>query len=319
MSEQFDPYAVLELSRSCTDDEINVAFKTASRRYHPDRPGGDGIKFGQCSKAKNLLLDREKRRLYDMGGWGAVDQHEQMQQIHRNRNMKCEPVNLNLEVTLVQLYRRDTIPIKVTLPGNSGEFSMDLKLDPGMLGHGLCVENRGISKEDYITGDVIIHVNLDKKEEFKVQGLDIILEIKMSIADLLGYSIQIDHPSGAVYSIHGKYENPDKNGNIIKYYPTMGLTGGDDTGNMIIVIIPDFTNLSKLPKKIVQEIQALLSSSRKYTPDTVSSKAIDITEKSIAPRQRGPPGIQFMSSINGMPVPMPMGMMEGRPGECPVS
>ncbi len=317
MSAQFDPYTVLGVSRSCTDDDVAKAFKSASLRYHPDRPGGDGVKFDMCTKAKHLLLDRAKRRLYDMGGWAAVEQHTQMQQAQSSRNMKCEPVNLNLEVTLEQVYRRDTVPIKVTLPGDSGEFAMDLKIDPGMIGHGLCVEHKGISRPDYITGDVIIHVNLDKKRTpFKIQGLDIILEINMSLADLLGYTIQIDHPSGTVYSISGKYEHPDKNGNIIKYYPTMGLTGGDDTGAMIICIIPDLTNLSKLPKKVVHEIQALLDSSRKYTPETVSSKAIDITEKSApAPRHRGP-GIQIM---NGMGAMGAMGGMEGNPVECPVS
>jgi hypothetical protein len=142
----------------------------------------------------------------------------------------------------------------------------------------------------------------------------------MSLADLLGYSIQIDHPSGTPYSINGKYDNPDKHGNIIKYYPTMGLTGGDDTGAMIICIIPDFTSLSKLPKKVVQEIQTLFDTSRKYTPDTVSSEAIDITEKSSrAPRHRGP-GFQVMNvmPMGGVPMQM-MGGMEGNPMECPVS
>jgi DnaJ-class molecular chaperone len=267
-------------------------------------------------------LDREKRRLYDMGGWTAVEQHTQMQQARSSRNMKCEAVNLNLEVTLEQVYRQETVPIKVTLPGNSGEFAMDLKIDPGMLGNGICVEHKGISRPDCITGDVIIRVNLDKKRTpFKVQGLDIILEVKMSLADLLGYTIQIDHPSGTTYSISGKYENSDKNNdNMIKYYPTMGLTSGSQTGAMIICIIPDFTNLSKLPKKIVHDIQALLASYRKYTPDTVSHKAIDITEKSaMPPRPRGS-GFQMMSSMNGVPVqiPPPIGM-EGNPMECPVS
>lgn len=330
MSATFDPYSVLEVSRTCTDDDINKAFKAASLRYHPDRPGGNGVKFDLCTKAKHLLLDREKRRLYDMGGWAAVEQHTQMQQARSSRNMKCEPVNLNLEVTLEQVYRQETVPIKVTLPGDSGEFAMDLKIDPGMIGNGICVEHKGISRPDCITGDVIIRVNLDKKRTpFKVQGLDLILEVKMSLADLLGYTIQIDHPSGTTYSISGKYENPDKNnGNIIRYYPTMGLTGGDDTGAMIICIIPDFTNLSKLPKKIVHDIQSLLASYRKYTPDTLSSKAIDITEKSTAPPRPRGPGFQMMGSMNGMPMPMggvpmqmpmPMGGMEGNPMECPVS
>jgi DnaJ-class molecular chaperone len=318
-SDKFDPYDILGVSRNATDDEINKAFKEKSRIYHPDRPGGgDAVKFGQCSKAKNMLVDRQKRRIFDMGGWDAVNQQDQMQQARAARQMKCEPVNIRLQVTLEQIYRQDSVPIKATLPENSGEFTLDLKLDPGMLGHGVCVEHRGIAREDYITGDVIIHVEMKPGCPFKVQGLDLIMEIKMSLGDLLGYGIQIDHPSGDVYSITGKYENPDKQGNIVKYFPKMGLKGGDDTGNMIIVISPDMSSLTKLSKKTIQEIQALLGDTRKYASSSVSTKAIDITEKSASQRQMRqmsgfPPGIQIMGSMNGIPFPMP-GMGGGMPG-----
>ena len=314
-AERPDPYEILGVSFNATDEEINKAYKEKSRIYHPDRPGGgDAVKFGQCSKAKNLLLDRQKRRIYDMGGWDAVNQQEQMQQMRSARNMKCEPVNIKLQVSLEQIYRHETIPIKATLPENSGEFTLDLKLDPGMVGHGVCVEHKGISREDHITGDVIIHVELKPGCPFKVQGLDLVLEIKMSLGDLLGYGIQIDHPSGETYSITGKYEGTDKQGNIVKYYPNMGLRGGDDTGNMIVVISPDMSGLTKLSKKTIHELQSLLSDTRKYPASSLSSRAIDITEKATSPRHMRmngfPPGVQVMGSMNGMP------FAPGGPGEC---
>jgi DnaJ-class molecular chaperone len=319
MTDKFDPYKVLNIGRNSTDEEISAAYKAASRMYHPDRPGGgDSVKFSQCSDAKTLLLDKQKRNLYDRGGWEAVSRYDQMKQAEQARQMKCEPVNLNLKVSLEQIYRHDSIPIKVDIPGGEEKFQMDLKLDPGMIGHGLCVENRGISRPDCVTGDVIIHVELDSsRTPFKINGLDIIMEIKMQIADLLGFSLQIDHPSGTVYSITGKYENPDENGNMVYYFPTMGLTGGDDTGNMVVCITPDFSTLSKLPKRVVQDIQTLLSQSRKY--ESSSSKAMDITEKALSARQmrsrmRPMGGPQMM--INGMQ--MPMGMMGGGPQDCKV-
>jgi DnaJ-class molecular chaperone len=256
--------------------------------------------------------------MYDRGGWEAVARFDQMKQAETARQMKCEPVNLNLKVSLEQIYRKDTIPIKVDIPGAEDKFQMDLTLDPGMIGHGLCVEHRGISRPDCITGDVIIHVELDRsRTPFKINGLDLIMEVKMQLADLLGFTVQIDHPSGVTYSITGKYENPDSNGNMVYYFPTLGLTGGDDTGNMIVSIMPDFSTLSKLPKRVINEIQNVLSDSRKYA--SASSKAMDITEKALSARQMKSRmgsmggGFQF---INGMPVPMMMGGMEGGAQEC---
>ncbi len=326
MSDKFDPYAVLGLSRGCSDEEISAAFKAASKKYHPDRPGGgDSLKFSQCSDAKNLLLDKQRRNMFDRGGWNAVGHHDQMRQVESARSMKCEPVNLKLKVLLEQIYRKDTIPIKADIPGGE-TFQMDLTLDPGMLGHGICVENRGISRQDHVTGDVIIHVELDdRRTDFKVNGLDIIMEVKMHLADLLGFNIEIDHPSGTTFNIRGKYENPDENGNMVFYYPDMGLKGGDDTGNMIICVSPDFSTLCKFPKKIVSEIQNILEDTRKYGK-APGSKSLDITEKALTAKQmrsRMGPRMGGMQFINGMPMPIPMGVpMMGAGGggaqECKV-
>lgn len=65
-----DPYAVLGLNRSATDDDIRRAFRTLAKKLHPDVNPGDHAaaeRFKQASQAYDLLGDPEKRRRYDAG------------------------------------------------------------------------------------------------------------------------------------------------------------------------------------------------------------------------------------------------------------
>lgn len=65
-----DPYAVLGLDRSATDNDIRRAFRTLAKKLHPDVNPGDHAaaeRFKQASQAYDLLGDPEKRRRYDAG------------------------------------------------------------------------------------------------------------------------------------------------------------------------------------------------------------------------------------------------------------
>ncbi len=76
-----DPYAVLGLNRSATDDDIRRAFRTLAKKLHPDVNPGDQAaaeRFKQVSQAYDLLGDPDKRRRYDAGeidaaGGNALD------------------------------------------------------------------------------------------------------------------------------------------------------------------------------------------------------------------------------------------------------
>lgn len=66
-----DYYAVLGLSRNCSDDEIRKAYKKAAIRYHPDKNKGDRVaeeNFKRISEAFGVLSDQQKRAAYDR--WG---------------------------------------------------------------------------------------------------------------------------------------------------------------------------------------------------------------------------------------------------------
>lgn len=65
-----DYYAILEISKTATPEEIKKAYRTLALRYHPDKnshPEAES-QFKLVSEAYQVLSDPSKRRNYDLGG-----------------------------------------------------------------------------------------------------------------------------------------------------------------------------------------------------------------------------------------------------------
>ena len=77
-----DPYELLGVDRSATQDEIKSAFRKAATQHHPDKnPGDDGAqqRFKEVNAAYQILSDPQKRAAFDryggtsMGGVNGPD------------------------------------------------------------------------------------------------------------------------------------------------------------------------------------------------------------------------------------------------------
>ena len=70
-----DYYEVLEVSRTCTEQELKSAYRKQALRYHPDRNPGDRTaeeKFKEASEAYQVLSDADKRAVYDRYGHAGL-------------------------------------------------------------------------------------------------------------------------------------------------------------------------------------------------------------------------------------------------------
>ena len=75
MTEKKDYYAILEIARDATPQEIKSAYRTLAKKYHPDicRDKAGEDKFKEISEAYEVLIDSDRRREYDgVGGQEAA-------------------------------------------------------------------------------------------------------------------------------------------------------------------------------------------------------------------------------------------------------
>jgi len=61
-----DYYKTLGLDKSASQEQIKTAYKKLAKETHPDRNGGDDIRFKQINEAYQTLGDQKKREEYDM-------------------------------------------------------------------------------------------------------------------------------------------------------------------------------------------------------------------------------------------------------------
>ncbi len=227
-----DPYIVLGVSRSASDDEIRRAFRNLAKELHPDLRPGDAAateRFKRVSAAYELLGDPEKRRRYDRGEIDAAGEPRRYHQAGTGRpggpdagpefgfgdmfsdlfgqrggprgpgggfNLRGQDLRYTLDVDFLEavLGARK----RVTMPEGG---QLDLAVPEGVTdGQVLRLKGKGSpGLRGGEPGDALVEVRVRPHATFKRAGDDILLEVPITLDEaVLGARIEVPTAAGRV-------------------------------------------------------------------------------------------------------------------------
>jgi len=231
-----DPYDVLGVSRTASDDEIRRAYRALARTHHPDvstEPDAEK-RFSEVQEAYEVLSDAEKRAAYDRfgkagpggfgsgpqaspgGGWGGQqvdpsqfeDLFEQMfagggggfggasRRTARPGPRRGSDITRSLTVTFRTAALGGTEHIDL-----DGGGHVDLKIPAGVEeGAKLRLRGKGgAGASGGESGDLIVTVSVGGHPFFTRSGLDLLVDIPINVAEAaLGTTVRVEMLKGSV-------------------------------------------------------------------------------------------------------------------------
>ena len=103
-------YDILGVNKNASQDEIKKAYRSLSKKYHPDKNGGDDSKFKEINEAYDTLGDETKRRQYDnpnpfsgFGNFGSDGFTWTWNSYNRSKPMP-QNIEAHIEISLTEAY-----------------------------------------------------------------------------------------------------------------------------------------------------------------------------------------------------------------------
>ena len=230
-----DPYKVLGLERTASEDEVRRAFRKLAKEFHPDlHPGDKGAaeQFKKVSAAYDVVGDPEKRKKYDRGeidaageprrgferqyagtgtggartfndaDFGIGDIFSDLFGARGPRgpgagfSLRGQDIRYTLEVDFLEAV--SGARKRVTLPEGG---TLDLTVPEGVTdGQVLRLKGKGApGLRGGESGDALIEIRVRPHAQFKRQSDDILLEVPITIDEaVLGAKIEVPTASGRV-------------------------------------------------------------------------------------------------------------------------
>lgn len=227
-----DPYEILGVAKSATDDEIRKAYRRLARRHHPDvNPGSKDAeaKFKEISGAYDLLSDPEKRRRFDAGEIDASGAERPQQGYYRDfaagesgrrygagsayadfadtdellaellgRGRRARGADLQIQLGLDMLDSISGAIRQLALPNGS---TISLTIPAGVEdGQVLRLKGKGAAApSEGPPGDLLVQIAIRPHRFFRREGDDVLLELPVTLKEaVLGAKVRVPIPSGAV-------------------------------------------------------------------------------------------------------------------------
>jgi len=265
-----DPYSVLGVKRSATDEEVRQTFRRLAKSCHPDLHPGDRAaadRFKRLSAAYDLLGDPEKRRQFDAGLIDASGEpvrgfaHQGHGGAHNGATgfsdifsemfgeggfagargamrggLRGQDVRYTLEIDFLESVRG--VKKRVTMPDGG---VLDLNVPEGVAdGQVLRLKGKGRpSIAGGESGDALVEITVRQHSDYKRTGDDLSMRVPISIDEaVLGGKIEFSAPSGRLQLTIPKGTS---SGQVFRLRGK-GVRNGSRTGDLLVtaeIVLPD--------------------------------------------------------------------------------
>ena len=284
-----DPYDILGVPRSVTPEQIREAHRKLAKKFHPDlnKTAEAGAKFKEIQEAYDLLSDAQKRKQFDQfghagpsmggapggaqGGWGNVDAStfEEIfgdfmgggaRRAGGRRGGARAGEDLESRITVDFMTAALGGVRHVSLESNGQPISLDVRIPPGIESGG-DLRLRGKGGEGMgggPAGDLVLHISVAPHPWFRREGLDVIVEVPISIAECaLGTSVEVPRLEGTATL---RVPAGTASGKRLRL-KGKGVAAKGDTGDLYAVIRVE------APKALNDEDRAALERMKATEPD----------------------------------------------------
>lgn len=189
-----DPYSVLGVSKSASEDEIKQAYRKLAKQHHPDR-GGDENKFKAINEAYDYIKNPPPEEPYAQhthNPWDGFDdmfaQHFGGHNPFTQHRQRAEPRNASIKVTvyvtLEDVYNSALKDIQVQYSGTTKQVSIRI---PKGIGDGTEVRYAGYGADNYPgqPGHLFVTYRFKKHPEYDVEEFDLVKRLNITIREAM--------------------------------------------------------------------------------------------------------------------------------------
>lgn len=201
-----DPYNILGVDRSATQEDIKNAYRRLANKHHPDR-GGDTRKFQEIQAAYDAINDPQKRAQHDnpqhFGGFGPGFRHTSnpfddfINQFFHQTRQKIYTVTVF--VTLEQIAAGSIENVQINTP--TGMKLIQLRI-PANIEDGGQVRYEGIMPDGILQVQFRVHRHPTFTREghdlhitTQVDIFQLIVGTKITVGDIYGKKIEVTIPA----------------------------------------------------------------------------------------------------------------------------